>query len=264
MKLRDKARPFLLCQVVSGRTASFWLDNWTHGGDLLTITGPLGPQISGISIDASVSSVVTENGWNVSRRSRNPTLSVLRANLPDQIPDIESTEEDYFMWRNEVAAPPSHFSLPLLWRTLYPDPPPVIWASLVWFKKRIPKHAFITWLVLRNRMATRDKLRSWGLQVPAECLLCGSADETAPHLFFECRYAQEIWHGLMDGTWMNLPIKLEEMVDWFQQLRGEKRFKTITKIIFQAVIYFVWKERNGRLHSNGQKTPARVIKEIKL
>ena len=263
MKLRETARPFILCNVLSGEEASFWHDNWTHNGDLLSVTGTLGPQYSGISIDASVHSVVTESGWNVSR-SRNPTLTALRAALPAQTPDIDSVEVDYFVWRNSVSAQPSNFSTTTLWKTLHPDPPVVNWVSIVWFKNRIPKHAFIAWLVMRNRMSTRDKLRHWGLHVPAECLLCGAADETTSHLFFECPFSQEVWSGLMAGTGLVLSYKLEDMVVWFQSILGDSKFKTIVKFIFQAVIYFVWKERNGRLHSNGQKQPIFVIKEIRL
>ncbi|CAN7063270.1 unnamed protein product [Brassica rapa subsp. trilocularis] len=229
MKLRETARPFILCNVLSGEEASFWHDNWTHNGDLLSVTGTLGPQYSGISIDASVHSVV-----------------------------------DYFVWRNSVSAQPSNFSTTTLWKTLHPDPPVVNWVSIVWFKNRIPKHAFIAWLVMRNRMSTRDKLRHWGLHVPAECLLCGAADETTSHLFFECPFSQEVWSGLMAGTGLVLSYKLEDMVVWFQSILGDSKFKTIVKFIFQAVIYFVWKERNGRLHSNGQKQPIFVIKEIRL
>ena len=39
------------------------------------------------------------------------------------------------------------------------------------------KHAFITWLVMRDRMMTRDKLITWGIDVPPTCLLCGVGNE---------------------------------------------------------------------------------------
>lgn len=263
MKLRETARPFILCQVTSGRTASFWHDNWTHHGNLFGITGHLGPFFSGISLDASVASVATDSGWNVSR-SRNPTLTALRAALPSQVPVIDSAEDDYFLWRNSISAQPSIFSTSLLWKTLHPDPPSVNWVSIVWFKKSIPKHAFITWLVMRNRMSTRDKLRHWGLQVPEECMLCGTAPESTPHLFFECQFSQEVWSGLLAGSRLVFPTKLEDMVLWFQGIQGDEKLRIIIKLLFQAVIYCIWKERNGRLHSNGQRPPSSIIKEIRL
>lgn len=88
MNLRDTARPFIVFDVISGRNASFWHDNWTHTGPLLSRRGPLGPMVSGIPLNAFVKSVVGENRWSVSSRSRNSTLVSLRAALPAQIPDI--------------------------------------------------------------------------------------------------------------------------------------------------------------------------------
>lgn len=39
-----------------------------------------------------------------------------------------------------------------------------------WFKSRIPKHAFILWVMMRNKLTKKDCLRNWGLSVPSDCL----------------------------------------------------------------------------------------------
>lgn len=57
MNLRTQARPFILCHVNSGSAASFWHDDWTNLGPLFDITGPTGPSVSAISLDATVSLV---------------------------------------------------------------------------------------------------------------------------------------------------------------------------------------------------------------
>lgn len=116
--------------------------------------------VSGIPIDASVSSIVTNGAWNISTRSRHPILQFIRSALPSQVPDVDSTDEDYFLWKNSLLEQPSEFSLFKLYRTLDPDPPTVYWHKMVWFKKRSPRHVFITWLVMREKMVTRDRLIS--------------------------------------------------------------------------------------------------------
>lgn len=162
MTLRDLARPFLLTHLVSGRNTSFWHDNWTIDGPILSRTGPTGPMVSGIPIDASVASAVTNEAWNISSRSRHSVLRYIRSVLPAQAPDVNSPNEDNFMWLNSLADQPSEFSVSKFFRTLNPDPPAIPWHKVVWFKKRIPRHSFITWLVMRDRMVTRDRLISLG------------------------------------------------------------------------------------------------------
>lgn len=107
MTLRDLARPLILSHVVSGRNTSFWHDNWTLQGPIFSTTGPNGPMVSGISIDDSVSSIVTNGAWNISQRSRHPILRHIRSVLPEQIPDVDSMDDDYFLWRNSLLDPPS-------------------------------------------------------------------------------------------------------------------------------------------------------------
>ncbi|XP_013589544.1 PREDICTED: uncharacterized protein LOC106297974 [Brassica oleracea var. oleracea] len=97
-------------------------------GSLIDIVGSLGPQVSGIPIDSSVSEAVSLGAWRESR-SRNPILRRLRQSLPTQIPDINSPEDDYYMWRNSPDDPPSVFSTSKLWTSLNPPPPLVSWQN---------------------------------------------------------------------------------------------------------------------------------------
>lgn len=39
----------------------------------------------------------------------------------------------------------------------------VEWPKIVWFKKRIPRHSFITWIAILGGIKIQDKLYSWGL-----------------------------------------------------------------------------------------------------
>ncbi|WZZ72357.1 hypothetical protein YC2023_083727 [Brassica napus] len=68
--------------------------------------------------------------------------------------DILSPKDDCYQWRNAVDESPSPFSASKLFRSLYPDPPQVPWFKAVWFKKRIPKHAFIMWPEAKDHHST--------------------------------------------------------------------------------------------------------------
>ncbi|XP_048615884.1 uncharacterized protein LOC106403514 [Brassica napus] len=231
MNIRQTARPFITCHVISGRTVSFWHDDWTNAGPLRILTGPLGPQVSGIPPDATVSSVVREDGWSVSRRSRHSILVTLRDVLPVQPPDVHDIEDDYYLWRNEVNEPPSPFSLSRLWTSLYQEPPRVSWYKAVWFGKQIPKHGFILWLVMKDRM---------------------------------CDYSLTVLRTMFARSGLAIPTQIAMVVPWIISIRLDRKLKTIYNLVIQAAVYFIWKERNSRLHNQTSKPAHSVVKDIYL
>jgi hypothetical protein len=73
----------------------------------------------------------------------------------------------------------------------------VNWWKLVWFTNAIPKHSFIGWLTIRNRLVTKDRLLQWGLGVDPMCLFCRQNLEDRDHLFFKCPFTNRIWKNIM-------------------------------------------------------------------
>lgn len=51
------------------------------------------------------------------------------------------------------------------------------------------------WLVIKNRLPTRDRLSRFNIQTPLTCLLCSRDIETAQHVFFNCPFSQVIIRG---------------------------------------------------------------------
>lgn len=68
------------------------------------------------------------------------------------------------------------------------------WSKVVWFKLTVPRFSFITWLAMKGRLPTKDRLRGWVLTIPAVCVLCSNGIETHDHLFFASSYSKTIWH----------------------------------------------------------------------
>lgn len=62
---------------------------------------------------------------------------------------------------------------------------------MVWFSGRVPKWAFICWVCCLEKLATKDRLRTWGMNVDANCVLCAQAPETYQNLFFDYGFAKE-------------------------------------------------------------------------
>ncbi|XP_023639036.1 uncharacterized protein LOC111830685 [Capsella rubella] len=262
-KLRPLARPYLVCQVGSGITASFWHDNWTGLGPLIELTGPLGPQTSGLPIMAVVRDAIRGQSWWMSRsRSRNTILTMLKAALPNPENLIDCTHDDSYSWKLDNHAPSNVFSAANTWLSLHPHGPHVSWHKMVWFKDRIPKHAFISWVVAWNRLHTRDRLTSWGMLISPLCPLCNTQNESRDHLFFRCDYSDSIWSFFTTRIRLSPPPVFMDCLLWLHNASRNKNISYITKLIFQASIYLIWKERNSRIHTGFSKPSSIIIREI--
>ncbi|XP_062074548.1 uncharacterized protein LOC133778559 [Humulus lupulus] len=55
----------------------------------------------------------------------------------------------------------------------------------------IPKHKFVTWLMLKKRLSTRDRLTRYGIAQDPCCVICGQLEESHRHLFFECQFSKQ-------------------------------------------------------------------------
>ncbi|XP_010424688.1 PREDICTED: uncharacterized protein LOC104709832 [Camelina sativa] len=174
LKLRPLARPYVGCNILSGRQALFWHDNWTGLGSLLDIVGDQGPRVTGISYQARVIDASSNGGW-ILPRSLHPLVHLLRVCLQAQVPPFQEADDDTFHWKIDADQNHAKFSSIKTWRHQHPTGNPVTWHTQIWFKERIPRMAFMAWLTVQDRLTTRDRLIRWSLPVPPDCLLCQSA-----------------------------------------------------------------------------------------
>ncbi|CAA0401921.1 unnamed protein product [Arabidopsis thaliana] len=260
------AREFVVCKVGSGITCNFWSENWTNLGPLIHLTGDLGPKVSGLPRNASVADALRDGVWWINgSRSRNPIIQLLKNYLPlSSVVNLQvDAEDDLFMWKVGGSEASVGFSSAATWIHLNPVGEKVDWHKAIWFKGRIPKHAFISWVNIRHRLPTRHKLLSWGLHVPSLCLLCNAFDETRQHLFFDCVFAGEIWNHFTSRAHVSPPPLFEDGVRWLKNPSRDKNVTTILRIAHQATVYTLWRERNTRLHTSSSRPAAGLIVEIK-
>ncbi|GFS35290.1 hypothetical protein Acr_00g0038900 [Actinidia rufa] len=65
----------------------------------------------------------------------------------------------------------------------------ITWPKMVWSSCIMPKHSFILWLGLKDRLLTRDKIQEFSEDT--SCPLCTNLDESVDHLFFQCNVAKQ-------------------------------------------------------------------------
>lgn len=251
------------CELGSGITASFWHDSWTSIGPLIELLGESAPRVTGLNIDAAVADALNENGWWLERsRSRNPVIVFLRENLPCAQEILISEVDDKYVWCPVEGRGTGNFSSSDTWKALHPNLREVFWHKAVWFTDRIPKHAFIAWVAARDRMVTRDRLIGWGLIVPSNCVLCVGHDENRQHLFFDCAYSSRVWSFFCSRLQLVPPQGFDAILRWLCAPSRDKNITLIVRLIHQAVLYLLWKERNNRIHSAVEKPAGTLIAEI--
>ncbi|KAG7577371.1 Endonuclease/exonuclease/phosphatase superfamily [Arabidopsis thaliana x Arabidopsis arenosa] len=263
-KLRVLARPFIFCSVQSGCLALFWHDNWTNLGPLIDIVGPAGPRVTGIGLLATVSEAVVNDAWFLPR-GRHPLVQLLRNCLLSHPPPLETeTRKVLFLWKIDADQAQGHFSSSKTWKHLHPPGPTKAWFTQVWFKERIPKLAFMFWLTVQDRLTTRDRLRRWNLPIPAACLLCQTDEESRDHLFFQCTYSNTIWQELFGRFSPSPSTQFGLLLNWIKKPTTNRKLNSICKLVLQALVYNIWKERNARLHSVSPRSTTQLKREIQL
>jgi hypothetical protein len=124
-----------------------------------------------------------------------------------------------------------------------------IHSALRWLWKSAAqnKHKFFFWLLLHDRLSTRNMLRRRNMALPSfECALCSlQVEETREHLFLECSFAQNAW-GLLNLHPTLGP--LFETLESFKVQLGVNFFMDII-ILFS---WGIWMERNDFIFKGKQ------------
>ena len=91
-----------------------------------------------------------------SRHEDSPLLKKIVA-LRDELMEAEGSLENAAQRLNQWA-PNGEFQSKLAYEFFRPKGATVTWPKLVWYNSISPKHSFILWLGLKDRLLTRDKL----------------------------------------------------------------------------------------------------------
>lgn len=243
IKMREVVFTWIKVQVENGRNCRFRTDNWSPYGSLehflLRGTGSR----FGIAKTATLSDLHMEGQWALPPARSDEFLQVQIYLTTLHITE----EEDRHEWVL-TGSPSTRYITGEVYKKLRGEEEEVSWAGIVWTSGSIPKHSFLTWLFILNRCPTRDRLIQWGFQTDSACLLCNGDVESRDHIFFLCPYTWELWKTV-SGRCGIIPARAwNDSVDQMKNLAGNRLRKRLTCIACQATIYWIWSERNNRLH----------------
>mgnify|MGYP000921785166 CR=1 FL=1 len=102
-------------------------------------------------------------------------------------------ERDTLIW---CVSPDGKFNLKHTWGHFNTGHSRVPWCNLVWKAGGPPRHAFVFWLAVQNKLSTHDRIHKF-TRGPLACVLCYRAMEDHSHLFFECNYTSFLWQDML-------------------------------------------------------------------
>ncbi|XP_071729411.1 uncharacterized protein [Rutidosis leptorrhynchoides] len=173
--------------------------------------------------------------------------------IQDVAPPILTDQSDIVQWR-DCSGNWIDFSVSVVWDTIRPHAPTIPWCSVIWYSQCIPRHAFIVWLLMGERLKTQDKLkaceRNLQLNVNLTCALCKSQPDSHDHLFFYCPVSKQLCkkftHVVAVANWSSDWKNLREILIPYANRNVARG--VVAKLVFGALVYYVWQERNNRLY----------------
>ncbi|KAL0300099.1 UNVERIFIED_CONTAM: hypothetical protein Sangu_3139400 [Sesamum angustifolium] len=176
LKLRPLLRSGVTYKIGDGSSFNLWQDVWHERGPLC-LTYPQGPRITGLPLTTLLSSVLQRNQWC--------WPASIDAEIVAQLPPTDPTAADTIYWNSSSGT----YSLKSAVSLIQPSTPRVLWYGLLQGKFKVPRHGFVLWLAIMEKLSTMDK--PWVPRAENGCVLCdGHFNETHEHLFFNCWYSK--------------------------------------------------------------------------
>ncbi|GJV32919.1 RNA-directed DNA polymerase, eukaryota, reverse transcriptase zinc-binding domain protein [Tanacetum coccineum] len=189
--------------------------------------------------------------------------STFRHNLPNFVPKLIEGSKDSYLWEtNDEKC--NNFSTNRAWKDWRDHERKVDWCDLVWFSNCTPKHSFIVWMAVQDKLTTQERIMKWYPEKQLKCSLCGMQPDSLNYLFFECNYSNMVWKEMMEKSdYYAMPNIWDVLLITMTNMRNNKSIKSVLRrIVFAACVYFIWNERNKRLFTNDKKNNNELIAEM--
>lgn len=262
--LRPIVRKFFYHQLGDGKNTSFWVDWWCSSGPLQALVQSVDIKDSGIGLYDSVADSVVGREWKWHQgwvQRCQPLMDI-------QVPNLHQNRADRVCIKYN-SSKLTEFTVKGMYEHLRDLGPVIPWTQAVWFYGNIPKHAFILWLAVLGRLATKDRLIQTRFVnqsiIAPNCVLCDQASEDHQHLFFDCPFAREVWaafkginrlHGVGDCL-------TDIMSGLLLPSSNSKLIRKTQGISLAAVTYAIWRERNQRIFNKRKRRVSEVVKGVR-
>lgn len=226
----------------NGRLARFWTDNWVPGGRSIAYMASALLSFMRRK-DKMVEQALANDAWirdirgGISVRATAEYLWVW-----DVVHSIQLTPgmADYIIWKR---TPHGQFTVCSAYQLFFMHNIRFPCFRAIWKCKAPPRCKFFMWLVVLRKCLMADNLQRRRWPCDPICSLCRSAQEDCTHLFYGCRFSQEVWGSNAD---FQIPGNGTTEECWLSVRKGvvkhmRKNFDRVVLLIH----WRIWKERNA-------------------
>uniref|UniRef100_A0A803Q0T2 Reverse transcriptase n=1 Tax=Cannabis sativa TaxID=3483 RepID=A0A803Q0T2_CANSA len=138
------------------------------------------------------------------------------------------------------------------------------WSKEVWSRMNTPKHSIILWLVMLNRLKTKERLIKMGIMVQEKCSLYEEQAENIQHLFFSCRETGHCLKEIKEWLgWNARASNVQQLVKWIGRAKISKFKRAVYCVATAAMVYCAWKLRNSVIWQGAKIDANRLVEEVK-
>jgi retron-type reverse transcriptase len=238
LRLSTHFRGIAHCVLGDGSTVMFWEDLW--GSSLLADDFP---RLFSFARNKHLSVKAVLDAPDLDTLFRLPLsheafeeLQLLQVQIQNFVIDSNTRDQWRFIWGN------MQYSSARFYKFVFSShqAPPTF--SLLWNSKCIPRVKCFTWLLMVDRLNTRNMLRRRNLNVQGglSCVLCDLAvEEDRDHLFFECPFSV--------SCWSKIHILWVDVSEIHHRILRTRNASTIPFFmeIFIIAAWEIWKLRNA-------------------
>lgn len=262
MEHRDLLRDRTKAVIGDGKSTSFFHANWHEKGPLCNMKGIQHFKTLLMIPEGTIVDMLVEGRWRWEREHQR--LDAVCQAIAQQIgsPPAMGGTNDRICW---IPGGTGDFTLRSAVQSLGEASQDVPWADQVWWRRRIPRYAVISWMIQWKRLPTADRLIKWGVGADPKCCLCADQVETHEHLFYTCKYARKVWAAVMKYCGIaKAPYKWKNCQEWWRTKPGTSSFQRELVLLANSVsAYSIWWERNKRLNEKEYRGHQTVSSDVK-
>lgn len=254
LKARDKAKVHISYKV--GRDSNFllWHDPWGDSRPVIQILGQRAISSLESTSLARLSSIIRNGQWCLGPSNDLSTIELRHICARATIHDSDGIFWDGIDHRKLKTSD--------IWDTIRTSGTLPSWFQFVWCKFQVPKFAFTAWLIVLERLLTKDQLIDFRMATDPTCILCGIHNESHAHLFCTCPFVRQIyasWHVGITLDWYDFKAG-----NLFTNTGLDTIQKEMSFLFISAVLHSIWRERNSRIHdSNHRRSVDNIKDEVK-
>lgn len=253
LKSLNSFKGIAVANVFEGSTCALWDDLWAGKVPRLAF-----PELYSFAKVRNISLQRMANFDDLTRLFHLPLSEPAFEQLVQLAQDIQNSvfSEEHDVWTYIWGS--RHFSSSRIYSHLIGKR--VVHPAFKWIWKTFCQkmHIVFFWLLLRDRLSTRNLLKRRNMELPEyNCVLCASLhEETQEHLFLDCHFAQACWHLL------GLLIPAVEPLQVIQELRVQLDVPFAMEVII-LMSWCIWMARNDLIFRGILPIVARVKDRFK-